>query len=31
VTFKQSISDTEALRTGSYSKTVLFTLSSTSP
>ena len=31
VTFKQPISDVEALRTGSYAKTVLFTLSSTSP
>ena len=31
VTFKQPISDVEPLRTGSYAKTVLFTLSSTSP
>jgi hypothetical protein len=31
VTFKQSISATEPLRTGSYSKTVLFTLSTTTP
>jgi hypothetical protein len=31
VTFNQAISATEPLRTGSYSKTVLFTLSSTSP
>lgn len=31
VTFKQPIADTEPLRTGSYAKTVLFTLSSTTP
>ena len=31
VTFKQPIGETEPLRTGSYSKTVLFTLSSTTP
>ncbi len=31
VTFKQSISSAEPLRTGSYAKTVLFTLSSTAP
>jgi hypothetical protein len=31
VTFKQSISATEPLRTGQYAKTVLFTLSTTTP
>jgi hypothetical protein len=31
VTFKQPISATEPLRTGSYAKTVLFTLSTTTP
>ena len=31
VTFRQSIGETEPLRTGSYSKTMTFTLSTTSP
>jgi hypothetical protein len=31
VTFKQSIARTDALRTGAYSKTLTFTLSTTSP
>jgi hypothetical protein len=31
VTFRQAIGATDALRTGSYSKTLTFTLSTTSP
>ena len=31
VTFKQSIGASDALRTGTYSKTVTFTLSTTNP
>ena len=31
VTFKQHIGATDALRTGSYSKTLTFTLSTTNP
>jgi plastocyanin len=31
ITFKQSIADTEALRSGTYSKTLTFTLSTTMP
>ena len=31
VTFKQAIGATDALRTGTYSKTLTFTLSTTSP
>ena len=31
ITFKQSIGATEALRTGSYAKTLTFTLSTTNP
>ena len=31
ITYKQSIGRTEALRTGSYSKTLTFTLSTTTP
>jgi hypothetical protein len=31
VTFNQHIGRTDALRTGSYSKTLTFTLSTTSP
>jgi hypothetical protein len=31
VTFKQAIAATDALRTGSYSKTLTFTLSTTNP
>jgi hypothetical protein len=31
ITFKQHISATEPLRTGSYSKTLTFTLSTTTP
>jgi hypothetical protein len=31
MTFKQTIGRTEALRTGSYSKTLTFTLSTTTP
>ena len=31
MTFKQLIKSTDALRTGTYSKTVTFTLSTTNP
>jgi hypothetical protein len=31
VSFKQTISDKDALRTGSYAKTLTFTLSTTNP
>ena len=31
LTFKQTIGDTEALRTGGYAKTLTFTLSTTNP
>jgi hypothetical protein len=31
VTFKQAIGRTDALRTGAYSKTLTFTLSTTTP
>ena len=31
ITFKQAIKATDALRTGSYSKTLTFTLSTTTP
>ena len=31
ITFKQAIAATDALRTGSYSKTLTFTLSTTTP
>ena len=31
VTFKQAIGSSDALRTGTYSKTLTFTLSTTSP
>ena len=31
ITFKQAIAATEPLRTGSYSKTLTFTLSTTNP
>jgi hypothetical protein len=31
VTFRQSIGDGDALRTGGYAKTLTFTLSTTSP
>ncbi len=31
MSFKQSIGGTEALRTGGYSKTLTFTLSTTNP
>ena len=31
LTFRQNITATEALRTGSYSKTLTFTLSTTAP
>ncbi|MDA0140264.1 hypothetical protein [Solirubrobacter deserti] len=31
ITFKQSVSETDALRTGTYSKTLTFTLSTTAP
>jgi hypothetical protein len=31
ITFKQAIAATDALRTGTYSKTLTFTLSTTTP
>jgi len=31
ITFRQAIAATDALRTGSYSKTLTFTLSTTAP
>jgi hypothetical protein len=31
ITFKQLVKNTDALRTGSYSKTLTFTLSTTNP